>query len=253
MRLLEKIRETAKHLTDGTSPNASEGEQEAKKKAERGFVETVKNEIEIPKDGEASPHEVTVEEVYQDLVQRKQKGEMPRIPAEALMDVLGKPSASEIYASDAVFILSRQYRDHFLKALQTSDAGKLSEVFRATFTLFIDQPEAAGLTETAFNKKSEDTDPMKWNVSCASTANGGNVALCCMPIRSKTLSARLVGIVFNDSGDRYYSCMLNKDKNASSEIVRKTGNLPPEKAGTISGTDPEPMNCFLSCIQADCP
>ena len=250
MHLLEKLKEKAKHLTEETVSNASEKEQALKKKAEHGFLEAVKEEIETPRDGEASSHEVTVEEVYQDLVQRKQKGKMPRIPTEALMDVLGKPTASEAFASGALFELSGQYRDHFLKALQASDNQKLFDLFRATFTLFIDQPETAGLTEAMFNKKSEDTDPMKWNVSCSAAADGGSIALCRMPVKSKTLSARLVGIVFSDSGDRYYYCMLNKDAGTPSEIMRRTGKQPPEKAGEITGAEADSMDAFLACVKA---
>ena len=174
---------------------------------------------------------------------------MPRNPAEALMDVLGKPPASEVFASRAVFELSRQYRDHFERALQASDEEKLFELFRATFTLFIDQPETAGFTEAQFNKKSEDTDPMKWNVSCSSMPNGDAIALCYMPVQSRSLSARMVGIVFSDSGDRYYSCMLNRDGSIPSEILRSREGVPSVNAGTIEGTDAEPMNCFLSCIK----
>ena len=250
MGLLDKIRDRVKELTDETASKTAAKEASA---PEHGFLDAVKDEIGAPGDGEASPHDVTVEEVYQDLIRRKQKGEMPRIPTEALMDVLGKPPASEAYASAGVFELSRQYRDLFRKALQANDDRKLFDLFRATYALFIDQPETAGLTETMFNKKSEDTDPLKWEVNCASMPDGAGIALCCMPVKSKTLSARLIGIVISDSGDRYYSCMLNRDRNTSSEIRRSMGSLPAEKAGTISGTDPEPMGSFLHCIQEDRP
>lgn len=246
MRLLERMKE--KKPAEEAEPDASVKEHSAKKK-EHGFLDAVKEEIGTPREGEALPHEVTVEDVYQDLIQRKQKGEMPRNPAEALMDVLGKPPASEVYASRAVFELSRQYRDHFLRALQASDDGKLFELFRATFTLFIDQPETAGLTEIQFNKKSEDTDPMKWNVSSGSMPNGDPIALCCIPVQNRTLSARMIGIVFSDSGDKYYSCMLNRDGNTPSDILCGRESMPSVNAGTIEGTDAEPMNCFLNCIK----
>ena len=248
MRLLEMIREKAKQLT-GESEASAKGQDTVKKtRPEHGFLDAVKEEIGSSK---SSP-DVTVEDIYQDLQQRKQEGELPRIPTEALMDVLGKPTASKVYASGVAFELSRQYRDHFLKALQASDAGKLSELFRATYTLFIDQPETVGLNAAMFNKKSEDTDPKKWEVSCSSLQDGSQIALCCMPVRDAALSARLVGIVFSNSGDRFYSCMLNKDKNKPSEVVRNMGKIPHEKAGVINGNDPDPMNCFLNCIRKDC-
>ena len=248
MRLLDMIREKTKLLTKA-SEAAAKGQDTVKKaRPEHGFLDAVKEEIGASK---SSP-DVTVEDIYQDLQQRKQEGEMPRIPTEALMDVLGKPPASKVYASSVVFELSRQYRDHFLKALQVSDTGKLSELFRATYALFIDQPETVGLDATMFNKKNEDTDPKKWEVSCSSMPDGSQIALCRMSVRDAALSARLVGIVFSDSGDRYYSCMLNKDKNKPSEVVRNMGKIPHEKAGLINGNDPDPMNCFLKCIRKDC-
>lgn len=248
MRLLEKMREKAKELTGATGA-AAKGQDAVKKAApEHGFLDAVKDEIGASK---ASP-EVTVEEVYRDLQQRKQDGEMPRIPKEALMDVLGKPPASKVYASGAVFELSRRYRDHFLKALRAEDTGKLSELFRATYALFMDQPETVGLSAAMFNRKSEDTDPKKWEVSCDALPDGSRIALCHMPVRDAQLSARLVGIVFSDAGDRYYSCMLNRDRKKPSEVVRNMGKIPHEKAGVIRGNDPEPVKAFLDCIREDC-
>lgn len=245
MNLLEKIREKTRKLTEEAGLKAPENEHPVK--AESGFLDAVKEEIGAPREGETSAHEVTVEALYQDLLQRKKKGEMPRNPSEALMDVLGKRPASEVYASDAVFELSRLYRDHFLKALQASDDRKLFDLFRATFSLFLDQPELVGFTEAMINKRNEDTDPTKWNVSCSSTPGGDSIALCCMPIQNKALSARLVGIIFSDSGDRYYFCMLNKGGTVPSEIKQKDGS--PVKVGIIEGADPEPANHFLNCIR----
>ena len=241
MNLLDKLKEKTKSLTD-------EAEKKAGAAPEHGFLDAVKEGMEAPAGGSSAPREATVDDVYRDLMQRKQKGEMPRNPAEALMDVLGKPPASEVFASGAVFELSRQYRDHFLKALQSSDDRKLFELFRATFTLFMDQPESAGIQETAFNKKNEDTDPLTWIVS-SSSAPDGAVALCRMPVKSKTLSERLAGIVFRDAGDRYYYCMLNKDRNMPSEILRYEGSVPPVQAGVISGDDPEAADTFLRCVR----
>ena len=244
MRLLDKIRDRVKELTEETASKAAAKETPA---PEHGFLDAVKEEIGASK---SSP-EVTVEEVYRDLQQRKQDGEMPRIPKEALMDVLGKPPASKVYASGAVFELSHRYRDHFLKALRAEDTGKLSELFRATYALFMDQPETVGLSAAMFNRKSEDTDPKKWEVSCASLPDGSRIALCRMPVRDAQLTARLAGIVFSDAGDRYYSCMLNRDRNKPSEVVRNMGKIPHEKAGVIRGNETEPLKAFLECIRED--
>ena len=253
MRLIEKIKEITHHLTQEAGQKKEESELPEKKKAgsvsDHGFMEAVKEEIGAPKEGEALPHEVTVEELYQDLNRRKQKGEMPRNPMEALMDALGRRPASEVYASRAVFDLSHLYRDHFIKALQAPDDRKLFDLFRATYSLFMDQPEVVGLKQEMINRKNEDTDPTKWQVSRAATENGDPVTLCRMPIQNKTLSDRLTGIVFRDSGDEYYFCMLNKDEQIPSEVMRNTGSLPMEKAGTIQGTDAEAINRFLECIK----
>ena len=238
MGFLEKIREKTKDLTEEPEPD-------------HGFVAAVRDKIEAPLDGKTTPHESTVEDVVQDLVQRKQKGIMPRNPSEALMDVLGKPPASEVYASGAVFELARQYRDHFLHAVKAADDRKLFDLFRETYSLMIDQPEIVGLTSEMFNKKNQDTDPLKWKASCASTPDGDAIALCCMPVQSKALSARFIGIVFSDAGDRYYSCMLSRDEARPSGIMRSAEDLPPEEAGTISGSESKAAASFLRCIKGD--
>ena len=240
MNLLEKIKEKKKQLTEESEPD-------------HGFVAAVRDEIEAPRDGKTAPHESTVEHVVQNLVQRKQKGIMPRNPSEALMDVLGKPPASEVYVSGAVFELVRQYRDHFLHAVKSGDDRKLFDLFRETYSLMIDQPETVGLTSEMFNKRSQDTDPLKWKASCASTPNGDAIAFCCMPVKNGALSARFIGIVFSDAGDRYYSCMLNRDAARPSGIMRSTESFPPEEAGTVSGPEPEAAAGFLRCIEEDRP
>ena len=250
MRLLDKIQKKMGRLSEEIASKSPENDPAPKNKAgsESGFLDAVRKEIGTPREGDSPPHEVTVEELYQDLMQRKQKGEMPRNPSEALMDALGRRPASEVFSSGAVFELSRLYRDHFLKALQASDDRKLFNLFRALYSLFLDQPEIAGFTEAMINKKNEDTDPLKWVVSCASVP-GGSVALCRMPIQNKLLSARLVGIIFSDSGDGYYSCMLNKNGSVPSEIIRNNGSLPSANAGAVTGTDSEVMSRFLDCIR----
>ncbi len=251
MSLIDKIKEIFKQLKKEAAPKTADQEQPEKKKAgtaaDHGFMEAVKDEISTPGEG-ASSHETTVEELYQDLNRRKQKGEMPRNPMEALMDVLGKRPASEVYASRAVFDLSHLYRDHFMKALRTSDSRKLSELFRATYTLFLDQPEVVGITHEMINRKNEDTDPVKWEVRCAAMPDGTPAALCCIPVQSKTVFARLTGIVFSDSGDEYYFCMMGKDEKTPSEVMRNNGTMP-VKTGEIRGTDPEIMDRFLECIR----
>ena len=198
MRLLDKIRDRVKELTEETASKAAAKETPA---PEHGFLDAVKEEIGASK---SSP-EVTVE----------------------------------------------RYRDHFLKALRAEDTGKLSELFRATYALFMDQPETVGLSTAMFNRKSEDTDPKKWEVSCASLPDGSRIALCRMPVRDAALTARLAGIVFSDAGDRYYSCMLNRDKNKPSEVVRNMGKIPHEKAGVIRGNETAPLKAFLECIRED--
>ena len=240
MNLLEKIRKKTKHLTEEPEPD-------------HGFAAAVRDEIEAPQDGETTPHESTVEDVVRNLAQRKQQGTMPRNPSEALMDVLGKPPASEVYASGAVFELVRRYRDHFLNAVKAADDRKLFDLFRETYSLMIDQPELVGLTDEMFNKKSQDTDPLKWKASCAATPDGDAIALCCMPVQNRTLSARFVGIVFSDAGDRYYSCMLNRDTARPSAIMRTADDLLPEETGTISGPEPEAAVGFLRCIKGERP
>ena len=70
MRLLEMIREKAKQVTGASEPSAKGQDTVKKARPEHGFLDAVKEEIGASK---ASP-DVTVEELYQDLQQRKQEG-----------------------------------------------------------------------------------------------------------------------------------------------------------------------------------
>ena len=252
MHLVDKMKEMAKKLTEEAAQEVPEKTPAGKKAAGtepgHGFLEAVREEITLPKEGMPSPGEATVEEVVQDLAQRKHKGEMPRSPREALMEALGKRPPSEAYASDAVFDLSRRYRDHFMKALQASDDPDLFRLFRSTFSLFLDQPELSGIDPASLNKGCEDTDPMAWDVSGIALPGGDYAALCLMPVTGKALSYRICGIIFSDAGDRYYSCMLNRDKRKPSPVRRHLPGLAPVQTGELAGAGADLKDRFLACI-----
>ena len=73
--------------------------------------------------------------------------------------------------------------------------------------------------------------------------------MCFMPIDDQTYEARIIGIVLGQKGDGYYCCNLNKDENASSEVMRNKAIHGIEKAGEVKGRGFPLMNAFLSCIK----
>jgi len=56
------------------------------------------------------------------------------------------------------------------------------------------------------------------------------------------------GIIIGSRGDGYYYCMLNKDANQHSEVIRNKAMAGIETIGTVNGLGFELMNSFLNCI-----
>lgn len=260
MNLIDKMKEKAKQLKEKTEKEApekgSEGQNTAGTKPEHDFLDAVIEEKRAEKGNGQASDEVTAEEVFQELTRRRERGELPKNPMEALMEALGKRPSSEVFATGAVFDLSRKYRDHYIKALQASNVPEVFGLFRSTYALFLDQPEVIGMNQNMFNRNSADTDPLKWNAGLSSGRGGDSIALCYMPVQSEKISARIFGIIFNQSGDEkkdgYYFCMLNKaPQTRESEVLRNTGSAPHQKIGTIKGSGVDLMNAFLDCINAD--
>ena len=77
------------------------------------------------------------------------------------------------------------------------------------------------------------------------------MALLFMPIQNKDISARIVGIVFSENSDGYYYCMLNSDKNASSDVYRNKPMQGVHIIGNVNGVGFELMHRFLDCIVND--
>lgn len=72
-----------------------------------------------------------------------------------------------------------------------------------------------------------------------------------IPVENEDITARIVGIIFSDTEDGYYYCMLSKDEEASSEVLRNMGWDGVHPAGNAEGRGFELMDSFLECITTD--
>lgn len=161
-----------------------------------------------------------------------------------------RKSPSEHFASGAVFDISRQNRNAFKQVLSANDLSIL-ELFVNSYMLFLNNPQIVGFTPVMVNKENNDTKPETWNADVFKLQSGDFAALLFMPIQHETLTARIVGIIFGEQGDGYYYCMLNKDGDVFSDVMRNKGMLGIETVGEIKGVGFEMMNSFLNCITND--
>ncbi|MBE7018874.1 MAG: hypothetical protein E7413_03230 [Ruminococcaceae bacterium] len=171
------------------------------------------------------------EEIYQDIMQ----------------DVSEK-SPSELFASGAVFDITRQNHDEFVKIVNLSDALALQKFFTNAYTTFCNDPQVVGFAPSMVDKSRNDTSPATWNTDIMTLSSGEMVALCFMPINNDVHEARIIGIVLGDSGDEYYYCMLDKDEDVSSDVMQNKAMLGIEKIGEVKGRGFELMNNFVECI-----
>lgn len=161
-----------------------------------------------------------------------------------------RKSPSEHFASGAVFDISRQNRNTFKQALSANDLSIL-ELFVNSYMLFLNNPKIVGFTPVMVNRENNDTKSETWNADVFKLQSGDFAALLFMPIQHETLTARIVGIIFGEQGDGYYYCMLNKDGDVFSDVMRNKGMLGIETVGEIKGVGFEMMNSFLNCITND--
>ena len=160
-------------------------------------------------------------------------------------------AASVDFASGAVFDLSRVFRSHFIEAVRANDAIALHKAFAGAYIMFLEHPEVIGVFPDMVNKENNDTDPGRWNTDVFRLKTGDYAALLFMPVQDDEVMARIVGIIFNDDGDGYYYCMLNKDTGTLSEVHRNKAWGGIETVGAVKGVGFELMNDFLNCITED--
>lgn len=171
------------------------------------------------------------EEIYQDALQSS-----------------GEKSPSELFASGAVFDITRQNHDEFADVVNSLDAHSLLEFFTKAYITFCNQPQIVGFSSAMVDVEKNDTDYRMWNTDIVDLSSGGKIALCYMPIDCETHTARIIGIVLDENGDEYYYCMLDKDENAFSDVVQNKAMLGIQKIGEIKGRGFELMNNFIECI-----
>lgn len=184
--------------------------------------------------------------------------------AEAIDDTLAESEAegfdysalfdvppSDAFASGAVFDISRQNRELFLEVLQSGDASLLRQLFEEAYALFKESPEVVGYTAEMIYEEKEDTNPQQCNADFFELSEGEYAALLYMPIENDELEARIAGIIFSETEDGYYYCMLSKDEETSSEVLRNMGWSGVRTAGNVEGRGFELMDSFLECITTD--
>lgn len=168
-----------------------------------------------------------------------------------ILEQQSQRSPSEQFASGAVFDISRQQREAFWQMVRSNDVKSLWRLFANAYDLFLGNPGIVGFSPNMVNPDHNDTDPRTWNVDIFNLSNRDYVAMCFMPIQHETFAARIVGILFSDTGDGYYYCMLNKDESISSDVLRNKAIYGVEKIGEVKGLGFELMNDFLDCIKKD--
>ena len=169
-----------------------------------------------------------------------------------LFEMLSNRSPSEQFASGAVFDIVRQNHSRFEEIVRSENALQLHNFLVGAYVTFCDHPQIVGFAPTMVKKENNDTDPRLWNADLFHFENGDVAALCYMPIESDAYSARIAGIIIGSKGDGYYYCMLEKDKDACSKVIRnmaRPGAFP--TVGTVKGTGLELMHGFLECTKAD--
>lgn len=165
--------------------------------------------------------------------------------------IMSEKPPSEHFASGSIFDITRLAHDELVQLVQSNDPGLLHDFFANAYLLFCHNPQIVGFTPTMVDLQKDDTDVCQWNTSILTLSTGEAVALCYMPIQHDTLAARIVGIVIGKDGDRYYYCMLQKDEDAVSNVMRNKASLGIAMIGTVSGRGFELMGRFLDCIEQD--
>lgn len=158
-------------------------------------------------------------------------------------------SPSDYFASGAVFDITRQRHEAFEQIIRSGNALALLKFFSEAYVLFCDNPSVVGFTANMVNLANNDTDTRNWNADIFKLESNDFAALCFIPIQNDTIAARVVGIILSDRGDGYYYCMLNKDENTYSDVIRNKAMAGVENIGKVKGLGFELMDSFLNCIK----
>ena len=159
---------------------------------------------------------------------------------------------SEHFASGAVFDIIRQNHKQFTDIVNSNNALALESFFANAYIAFCNQPQIVGLTVSIVDKRRNDTNPKMWNADIVMLSQREKIALCFMPINNSVFTARIIGIVLSDVGDRYCYCMLNKDENILSDVIQNKAMFGIEKIGAVKGLGFELMNSFVECVRKSC-
>lgn len=182
-----------------------------------------------------------------DNLQNKSKDEIYQM----IFQGMAQESPSRHFVAGTVFDFARQNRSAIEYALKSGDLLRVQMLFINGYLKYLNDPRSMGGIPGIVDKEKNDTDPRGWNLSVKTLRNGDQAILLYMPIENARLSARIVGIVFGGRGDGYYYCMLNKDENMQSEVVRNKAMAGIETVGAVKGRGFELMESFVDCIRRD--
>ena len=152
-----------------------------------------------------------------------------------MLEQQSQRSPSDQFASGAIFDISNKKRDAFEQIVRSNDALSLRKFFADCYSSFLTNPEIVGFIPSMVNKNNNDTSPETWNTDIFNFSDGDCVALLFMPIQNDSLAARIVGIVVSQKGDGYYYCMVNKDGNLFSNVMRNKAIHGVEKSEKLKG------------------
>ena len=185
---------------------------------------------------EASNHSVTPrtnarEEIYKNIFEK-----------------MAQKSPSEHFASGAVFDILRQQREVVEQIIRSNDSTALLNWFVNAYNLFCTNPGVVGFTPAMVNTNNNDVKINEINADCFNLQNGDAGALCFMPIVSDEYAARIIGIVLGKEYDGYFYCMLDKDENVLSNVMRNKAMHGVEIVGEVNGSGVDLIHSFLGCI-----
>ena len=201
-------------------------------------------------------------------IEKKKREEQKAVLAESkskkeiqkkIIQIITARAPSEIFASGAVFDISRLQRDRLLYIVHSMDTIALHLWFFQAYTILMTQPEVINVPRSFVNKEIEDINPKDflkdWVTAIYNTPHGERIAYCYISIRNEIYTARMIGIVLHEDKDKdaYYYCMVKKDEEEQSEVKRNLAvhGLGTKKVGEIKGKGFELEDRFLNCIQLD--
>ncbi len=193
-----------------------------------GFFDKFKKKTNITNGNTSDSKDEIMKKVFQNIMQK---------------------APSEHFASGAVFDIIRQNHEQFADVVNSNDALVLRNFFANAYITFCNQPQVVGFTPAIVDIRRNDTNPKTWNADIVMISEREKIALCFMPVNNSVFAARIIGIVVSDAGDRYYYCMLNKDENILSDVIRNKAMFGIEKIGSVKGLGFELMNSFVDCIR----